>query len=63
MNIQERRKEAMKKDVNSVLYQKKGVTISHVASSLLSRSVGDRIPSISEYQQEFGVSRVRCRMR
>ncbi|MDE7014074.1 MAG: GntR family transcriptional regulator [Kineothrix sp.] len=47
----------MKKVVNNVLYQKKGVTISHVASSLLSRRVGDRIPSISEYQQEFGVSR------
>lgn len=47
----------MKNVVNNVLYQKKGVTISHVASSLLSRRVGDKIPSISEYQQEFGVSR------
>lgn len=44
-------------DKNSVLYQKTGVVISNVALSLLSRSVGDRIPPISEYQEEFGVSR------
>lgn len=42
---------------SSVLYQKTGVTISNVALSLLSKNVGDRIPPISEYQQEYGVSR------
>lgn len=44
-------------DTNSVLYQKTGMTISNVALSLLSKSAGDRIPSVSHYQQEFGVSR------
>ena len=47
----------MKQDDRQVLYQKKGVTISNVASSLLSRNTGDRIPSISYYQEEYGVSR------
>ena len=47
----------MRVNANSVLYQKKGVAISHVASGLLSRNVGDKIPSISEYQKEFDVSR------
>ncbi len=44
-------------DARQVLYQKKGVTISKVASSLLSRSCGDRIPPISYYEEEYGVSR------
>ena len=47
----------MKLDDRQVLYQKKGVTISNVASSLLSRNAGDRIPPISYYQEEYGVSR------
>ncbi|CUN77821.1 hypothetical protein EAI89_13560 [Eubacterium sp. am_0171] len=44
-------------DGRSVLYQKIGVTISNMALSLLSKNVGDRIHSISQYQEEFGVSR------
>lgn len=47
----------MKSDIKNVLYQKKGVIISNVAASLLSKNVGDRIPSISFYQEEYGVSR------
>lgn len=47
----------MKPDTNRVLYQKTGVTISNVAFSLLSQSVGDRVPPISYYQEEYGVSR------
>ena len=47
----------MQTDARQVLYQKKGVTISKVASSLLSRNCGDRIPPISYYEKEYGVSR------
>ena len=47
----------MTKRVNCVLYQKIGVTVSNLAIALLSKDVGDRIPSISDFQQEFGVSR------
>lgn len=41
----------------NVLYQKIGVTISNLALNLLSKNVGDRIWSISQYQENFGVSR------
>lgn len=41
----------------NILYQKIGVTISKLALSLLSKNQGDRIQSISQYQEEFGVSR------
>lgn len=41
----------------NVLYQKIGVTISNLALDLLSKSAGDRIWSISQYQENFGVSR------
>lgn len=44
-------------DERSVLYQKIGVTISKLALSLLSKNKGERISSISQYQEEFGVSR------
>ena len=44
----------MQTDARQVLYQKKGVTISKVASSLLSRNCGDRIPPISYYEKEYG---------
>ena len=47
----------MSSDTSSVLYQKIGVTISKVALSLLSKSAGDRIPPISYYEEEYGVSR------
>ena len=47
----------MKVDGEKVLYQKIGVTIRELALSLLSKNVGDRIQSISRYQEEFQVSR------
>lgn len=40
-----------------VLYQKIGVTVEQLAKELLSKTKGERILSISEYQQKFGVSR------
>ena len=39
------------------LYQKIGVTIGQLAQDFLTRNVGDRIPSVSEYQEKFNVSR------
>lgn len=39
------------------LYQKTGIAVNRLAKDLLTRSIGDRIPSISEYQEKFGVSR------
>ncbi len=39
------------------LYQKIGVTIGQLAMDFLTRNIGDRIPSVSEYQEKFGVSR------
>lgn len=39
------------------LYQKIGVTVNRLAQDLLPRKVGDRISSISEYQERFQVSR------
>ena len=39
------------------LYQKIGVTIGQLAQDFLTRNVGDRIPSVSEYQEKFHVSR------
>lgn len=47
----------MKEDVSRVLYQKKGIVISNIALDLLSSNEGDQLPPISEYQQEYGVSR------
>lgn len=47
----------MMQEPNQVLYQKKGVTISKLALNLLSKDVGERIPPISYYQEEFQVSR------
>lgn len=47
----------METDVNSILYQKTGMTISKLALKLLSQNVGDRIPPITDYQTEFKVSR------
>ena len=44
-------------ETDNVLYQKIGVTISKLALNLLSKNVGDRIKPISQYQEEFGVSR------
>ena len=39
------------------LYQKIAVAVNHLAQDLLCRGEGERIPSISEYQQMLGVSR------
>lgn len=39
------------------MYQKIGLTVNRLACDLLPRKVGDRIPSISEYQQRFQVAR------
>lgn len=39
------------------LYQKTGIAVNRLAQDFLSRKVGDRIPSISEYQEQFQVSR------
>ncbi|CEM61630.1 GntR family transcriptional regulator YhfZ [Treponema phagedenis] len=47
----------MNLNINNILYQKKGVTISNLAMDLLSKDVGNRIASISNYQKEFQVSR------
>lgn len=47
----------MNTDERSVLYQKIGVTIRKLALHLLSKNVGDRILPISQYQEEFEVSR------
>ncbi len=44
-------------DKNSVLYQKIGVAINSLALSLLSKNEGERIESITQYQEELGVSR------
>ncbi len=43
--------------MSELLYQKIGIAVNLLAQDLLSRKVGDRIPSISEYQQLLGVSR------
>ena len=39
------------------MYQKTGIAVNRLAQDLLTRKKGDRIPSISEYQEKFGVSR------
>lgn len=39
------------------LYQKTGIAVNRLAQDLLTRRKGDRIPSISEYQEKLGVSR------
>lgn len=43
--------------MEDVLFQKTGVAIGQLALDLLSRNVGERIPTVSEYQEKFGVSR------
>ena len=35
------------------LYQKTGVVVNRLAQDFLTRRVGDRIPSISEYQEKL----------
>lgn len=43
--------------MGSELYQKIGIVVNRLAQDLLTRRVGDRIPSISEYQNKLQVSR------
>lgn len=43
--------------MSTELYHKTGVVVNRLAQDLLTRRSGDRIPSISEYQEKFGVSR------
>lgn len=43
--------------MEDILYQKTGLTVSRIAEDLLYRNVGDRIPSVSEYMDQFKVSR------
>ncbi len=43
--------------MGSVLYQKIGIVVNRLAQDLLTRQAGDRIPSISEYQEKLQVSR------
>ena len=43
--------------MSNELYQKTGIAVNRLAQDLLTRKKGDRIPSISEYQEKFGVSR------
>ena len=43
--------------MGSTLYQKIGLTVSRMAQDLMSRAEGERIPSISDYQEKFQVSR------
>lgn len=43
--------------MSNELYQKTGIVVNRLAQDFLSRRKGDRIPSISEYQEKFGVAR------
>lgn len=43
--------------MENFLFQKTGVAIGQLALDLLSRNAGERIPTVSEYQEKFGVSR------
>ena len=43
--------------MSEALYQKLGVAVNRLALDLLTRQEGERIPSISEYQEKFQFSR------
>ena len=43
--------------MSDVLYSRLGIVIHQMAQDLMSRKTGDRIPSISEYQEQFQVAR------
>lgn len=43
--------------MSEALYQKLGVAVNRLALDLLTRQEGERIPSISEYQEKFQLSR------
>ena len=43
--------------MSETLYQKIGIAVNRLAQDLLARQEGERIPSISEYQEKLQVSR------
>lgn len=43
--------------MGETMYQKIGIAVNRLAQDLLARQVGDRIPSISEYQEKLQISR------
>lgn len=43
--------------MGGTLYQKLGITVNRLAQDLLTRHAGERIPSITEYQEKLQVSR------
>ena len=43
--------------LNQQLYQKRGLIISHVANWLMTKKKGDKLPTFSEMQEQFCVSR------
>lgn len=43
--------------MDGMLYQKIGIAVNRLAQDLLTRQAGERIPSISEYQEKLQVSR------
>lgn len=43
--------------MSGMLYQKIGIAVNRLAQDLLTRQEGDRIPSISEYQEKLQISR------
>ncbi len=43
--------------MRNILFQKTGIIISELALDFAGRNIGDKIPSVSEYQKMFGASR------
>ena len=43
--------------MSNLLYQKIGLAVSRMALDMMCRAEGERIPSISEYQEKLQVSR------
>lgn len=43
--------------MGETMYQKIGIAVNRLAQDLLARQVGDRIPSITEYQEKLRISR------
>ena len=43
--------------MGDLLYQKIGLAVNRMAQDFMSRAEGERIPSISEYQEKLQVSR------
>lgn len=43
--------------MDDLLYQRLGIAVNYLAQDFLTRKIGDRIPPISQYQEQLGVSR------